>query len=188
MEKVSTVVVQVGFSETYQELLSDARQWLGGRYGANLVVIVDVKEDESALLDVRNSRESRDRLRELVGMITAFRNDEGARDSDELRDEIESKLNVDDWIGPLTVLLEKWELKDQVFQRRGPRFQILPRPHRRMNPTIPIIDMIPKDKRARFRKADKALEMELDLNEARQELRDGIRQLALERALEHIQA
>lgn len=98
MEKVSTVLVQVGFSETYQELLSDARQWLGGRYGANLVVIVDVKEDESALLDVRNSRESRDRLRELVGMITAFRNDEGARDSDELRDEIESKLNVDDWI------------------------------------------------------------------------------------------
>lgn len=55
-------------------------------------------------------------------MITAFHHDEGARDSDELRDEIESKLNVDDWIGPPTVLLEMWELKDQVFQRRGPRF------------------------------------------------------------------
>lgn len=57
-----------------------------------------------------------------------------------------------------------------------------------MNPTIPIIDMIPKDERARYRKADKALEMELDLNEARQELRDAIRELALERALEHIQS
>lgn len=57
-----------------------------------------------------------------------------------------------------------------------------------MNPTIPIIDMIPKDKRARFRNADKALEMELDMNEARQELRDGRRELALERALEHIQS
>lgn len=79
-------------------------------------------EDKSALLDVRRTRESQDRLRELVGLVTAFRDDEEARNEGQLIEEIESKLHVDDWIGPLSASLEMWELKDQVFQRRGPRF------------------------------------------------------------------
>lgn len=55
-----------------------------------------------------------------------------------------------------------------------------------MNPKIPIIDLIPKDKRARFTEADKSLEIELDINIARRGLLIR-RDLALERAFEHIQ-
>jgi hypothetical protein len=47
--------------------------------------------------------------------------------------------------------------------------------------------MIPKNKRADFKEPDKLLEMELDMNVVRVHLRDGRKNLALLRALPHVQ-
>jgi hypothetical protein len=141
-----TVAVEVGFIESYRDLVSHAEQLLVKRRGeVNLVILVNVKEDKAMLRDAQKTREFRVRLQNLVA---AFGNDEaklvhsiddddgdsgdsGDCDSDiemselsseDLKYAIEDRLNVDDWVGPLSADLEFWELKNGICQRRGQRF------------------------------------------------------------------
>ncbi|GAM34881.1 hypothetical protein TCE0_015r02757 [Talaromyces pinophilus] len=201
-----TVIVEVGFSESYQDLLRDAEQWLlKGNEDVNLVILVDIKEDRVILKKTTSALDSRTRLKKLVA---AFGNDEAKRrhnnngDNDtnddvsgptvtklspkDWKSAVESQLNIDDWVGPLSAFLEFWELKNGRCEIRGQRFPILPRSKKPVRPAIPIVDMIPISERAKFKEVDKSREMDLDMNDIRVHLRDGRQRLAFARAKEYL--
>ncbi|GAM34879.1 hypothetical protein TCE0_015f02754 [Talaromyces pinophilus] len=126
-----TVVFEVGWAETYADLLSDAKQWLVKKSDeVNIVVIIDIKEDKLARREVRATPKSQERLRRLVaefgGEEARLRDDIDSQpdvDSDnEMYREIKSIINVDDWVGPLSASLEIWELNGQTPQQRGPTY------------------------------------------------------------------
>lgn len=227
-----TVVLEVGFTETHEDLLGDAFDWLTKIEDVNLVVIVDIKEDRKALQDVKHTTAFQNRARKLVdqfgneqarardgsiddtdGEVTNDRGDGNDDPSsilsdtatDDLIKELETEIDVDDWIGPLSARLEFWELKDETLQQRGESFvslihffsvyhmltlsrlqDILPRPRKPVQPVIPILDMVPKDQRKKFTKYDLSQVARIDMKQARHRLLAGRRMLALERAREYI--
>jgi hypothetical protein len=136
-ERLLTVVFEVGFAETYADLLGDAKQWLVRKSDeVNIAVIIDIKEDKQALLKVEMTPESQERLRRLV---TEFGNEEARLrdgidsqpdvDSDnEMYRDIKSIINVDDWVGSLSASLQIWELNGQTPQQRGPTYVCLKSP------------------------------------------------------------
>jgi sulfite reductase beta subunit-like hemoprotein len=126
-----TVVFEVGFSESYEDLLSDAKQWLiKSSEEVTIAVIIKIQEDKSARREARKTSESQERLRQLVD---EFGNKEARLrdgidsqsdvDSDkEMYDDIGSMINEDDWVGPLSAFLEIWELNGQTPKIREPRY------------------------------------------------------------------
>lgn len=136
-KKLLTVAFEVGFSETYEDLLSDAKQWLVKKSNqVNIAIIINIKEDKAARHQVQKTPKSQKRLREL---LIEFGSEEArlrdgidsqpdVNSSDELFSEIESNINVDDWIGPLTASLEIWELNGQTPKKRDPTYVCLKSP------------------------------------------------------------
>ena len=51
-------VAEVGFSETYEELVQDAKLWLEGKKTVSLVMLVKLKEDPCYQCPMRNLTES----------------------------------------------------------------------------------------------------------------------------------
>lgn len=133
------VIVEAGFTENYEDLVSDAKQWLVECEDVNIVVIIDIKEKKAA----GNSQESIDRKRMLV---TKYGNDE-AHNRDNIEDDqrppldsdsdtesvsnrdilkqIKLEVDVQDWVGPLTAKLEIWEVVEGTPQKRGRAFVCL---------------------------------------------------------------
>lgn len=196
-----TIVVEVGFSESYEDLQSDAEQWLTKQRAAvNLVILVKIDEDKGILKNTRKTLESQIRLEELIMRFgndkakshyakPAYQSSNNDSDatmteptSDEVRSEVKSRLVIDDWVGPLSAYLEFWELKDNKAQRRGERFPILPR-SKPIHPAIPYIDMISKHERAKFKIADKSGKMDIDMNIIQEFFRKSRKKFALHRAL-----
>ncbi|OKL60532.1 hypothetical protein UA08_04305 [Talaromyces atroroseus] len=203
---IQTVIFEVGVTEGYQDLVSDAKQWLlKACHEVNLVVIIDIKEDIRARKRTRESAESKKRIRELVakygngqaqnkhnmdsedgleGSETHTISENGERDG--TYEQIQSEIDIEDWVGPHTVNLEMWERAGRTAQKRGQTFQVLPRPSYRVRPTIPITDIMPKDEQARMKNFDDSRGLELDMNKFREWLRDARRELALARATNYI--
>ncbi|KAF5015720.1 hypothetical protein F66182_12846, partial [Fusarium sp. NRRL 66182] len=143
-----TVVLEVGFTETYEDLLGDAFDWLTKIQGVNLVVIVDIKEDRKALQDVKQTTAFQSRVQKLVdqfgnlqarardsdididGEVSADKGEENDDPSsilsetatDDLIKELETEIDIDDCVGPLSAKLEFWELGDGTLQQRGESF------------------------------------------------------------------
>ena len=147
--KLKSVVFEVGFSENYTDLVSDAKQGLersGGKI--RLVILVNIEEDKKSLKARLNSNEAKTRIRDLVAR---FGNAEGKRregidevsevepdvepdvefdgqpdadsdaDSDaDLYDEIEAAVMTEDWVGPIGATLEVWHKIDGTPKRRQP--------------------------------------------------------------------
>jgi len=139
--KLRSVVFEVGFSEDYTDLVSDAKQWLkrsGGK--TRLVILVNIEEDKKSRRARLNSSEAKTRIRDLVAR---FGNAEGKRregidhefdvepdvefdgqsdaDSDaDLYDEIEAAIVIEDWVGPISATLEVWHMVDGTPNRREP--------------------------------------------------------------------
>lgn len=129
-----TVVFEVGFTETYADLLSDAKQWLVKKSDeVNIAVIIDIKEDKLARRKVQMTPKAQERLRNLIAEYgteeARLRDDIDSQpevdSGDEMYGEVESVINVDDWVGPLSVSLEIWELNGQTPQQRGPTYVYL---------------------------------------------------------------
>ena len=152
-----TVVFEVGLSEKEEDLAADAQQWLlcaGG--GTKLVVVINVKEDRKTLQQRRSALPTIRRRNELVQEFGNAKEKlenimrEGGSESDELDedqsdgaskvsadkqhiyDSVTSKLNIDDWVGPVNATIELWDLN-----RMGT-------PRRREGPTVsPLVDLKP---------------------------------------------
>jgi len=143
-----SVVFEVGFSENYSDLVSDAKQWLEKSRGkTRLVILVNVEEDNKSRKARLSTNEAKRRIRDLVAR---FGNAEGKRregiddevsdvepdvepdvefdaDSDaDLYDEIEAAIVIEDWVGPISATLEVWHMVDRTPKRRGPP---IVRPH-----------------------------------------------------------
>jgi len=93
--KVPRVVFEVGFSEEYIDLVSDAKQWLkrsGGK--TRLVVLVNIEEDKKSRKARLSSNEAKTRIRDLVAR---FGNAEGKRREgiDDEGFDVESDVELD---------------------------------------------------------------------------------------------
>jgi hypothetical protein len=139
---VLTVIFEVGVTESYQDLVSDAKQWLlKAKDEVNLVVIVDIQENFRDRNAIRKTPASKARLRKLVtdyGNEAAknrdYKDDENALEDSDIQtipenedhgtthQQIESEININDWIGPHTVTLEMWERVGTTARQRGKSF------------------------------------------------------------------
>ena len=121
-DDVPVVIWKVGFSENYAALVNDATQWLCGSDGAvRLVILVKLDEDTTTLQDIRKSTEGKKRLRKLAMQfgneagrsefgITGSRHQSKEISDAEQYECLKDKLEVTDWVGPLSAFLEFWVL------------------------------------------------------------------------------
>jgi hypothetical protein len=62
-----TVIFEVGFTESYEDLLSDMRQWITKSQGSvQLVILVNIKEDVKQLKNRKKLRQRISRVRSLL--------------------------------------------------------------------------------------------------------------------------
>jgi len=129
-EPLASVVFEAGFTESYDDLVSDAAQWLQKSGGeVRLVILVNIKEDVQSRKASQKSSEARKRIREL---LTEFgnakaKNREGIdhEDSDvesdaELYKDVRSTIVVEDWVGPISATLEVWHMVNDTPELRQP--------------------------------------------------------------------
>jgi hypothetical protein len=123
-----SVIVEVGFTESYADLRSDALQWLTKSQGrVRLVVLVDIKEDIQSLMARNKSDKTRDRVKALTkrfGNAKAKNRDGIDYSSDETSDDemyenLRSAIEVEDWVGAIQVKLELWHMANGDPQQRG---------------------------------------------------------------------
>jgi hypothetical protein len=129
-EPLPSFVFEVGFTESYSDLVSDAAQWLQKSSGeVRLVILVNIEENVQSRRVKQRSSETRKRIREL---ITEFGNtkakdreeidhgDSDVESDSELYKDIRSKIVVEDWVGPITATLEVRHLVDNTPELRQP--------------------------------------------------------------------
>ena len=126
-----SVVFEVGFSESYPDLLSDAQQWLHKSSGKiRVVVLVDIVEDTKTLQTLQMSKRAQSRIRRLLtqfGTASAKAREgvdhEGPdpESDQEQYDNIEAQIVVEDWVGPISASLEVWHTVDNKPKMRGER-------------------------------------------------------------------
>ena len=136
-EKFLQVVIEVGFSESYHDLVRDASQWLlrsGGR--VKLVIIVKVEEDKLQLnvhQKTEQFKRTRDQLvakygdgmsREIYETYDIECNPQGS--SADLYEALCSEITASNWVGPISVFLEVWRLRDGEPNLAEPRIVSLP--------------------------------------------------------------
>lgn len=136
-EKFLQVVIEVGFSESYHDLVRDAFQWLlrsGGR--VNLVIIVKVEEDKLQL----NIHQKTEQFKRTRDQLVAKYGDGMSREiyetydiectsqdsSADLYEALGSEITASDWVGPISVFLEVWRLRDGEPNLAEPRIVSLP--------------------------------------------------------------
>ncbi|PTU17459.1 hypothetical protein P175DRAFT_0535790 [Aspergillus ochraceoroseus IBT 24754] len=152
-DEIIGVVFEAGFSENYEDLLSDMRQWLlRSDDDLQLVIIVNIQEDRKSLEKNKSHNDAKDRIASLLqecgsekgkddhsdilhwlsattgrpaGTEEQSTFDDSESDA-ELYTAVKGKLDCNDWVGPLTVELEYWELKDSRPQRRGDKVRVIP--------------------------------------------------------------
>jgi hypothetical protein len=125
-----SVVFEVGFAESYDDLVSDAAQWLQRSGGmVRLAIIVTIKED---VQDLRARQKSSAVKRRIRGLVVRFGNAKGKDqekvdhgDSDvesdaEMYRHIESLIVTEDWVGPINATLEVWHMADGTPTLRQP--------------------------------------------------------------------
>lgn len=128
--QLPSVVFEVGFTESYADLVSDAAQWLEKSGGdVRLVVLVNVEEDIQSRKASQKSKESQRRTLELLskfGNNKAKGQEEGsdvetdAESDAEMYKSIKSTIVVEDWIGPIKTTLEVWHMINGSPRLRQP--------------------------------------------------------------------
>ena len=124
--KSPSIIFEVRFSESYNDLVGDTAQWLLRSSGkVRLVIIVNIKEDVEAR---KRTQGVQMRRRDLVARFgtSEAKEEVGIDDEDSdigstegLYDMIESSIMVDDWVGPISAVLEVWHIADNGPARRG---------------------------------------------------------------------
>lgn len=126
---IPSVIFEVGFSESYKDLLNDAQQWLersGGK--VQLVVLIDINEDIKTRKSRQNTKEAKQRLKNLLISFgtTIARENEGieldvceTESNPDTYDEIESQIFAEDWVGPIEATLEQWTIENNSLRLRS---------------------------------------------------------------------
>lgn len=117
-DKRATVIFEIGFSESYDDLVNDAYQWLTThKSDVNLVIIIDIKEDRSAL----QADQCKERIRQLA---VNFGNEKGRMrhniegpDSDDMGDNDHSDNTLPD--ATTDVVMQEVENDDQSMSDTG---------------------------------------------------------------------
>lgn len=186
-----TLVFVVGASETNENLVEDAKQWLVTGREAQLVVLIDIQEDREALKAHRKTKDFQDRFYQLVlnyareGVINnlGIRDDFGEIYGYLSDSEPEDYLNLQndlvqmDFVGPFEVTLELWAIKNGHPQRRSTH-QVFP--PRDKTVEFKTYDLIPQD----LVDPDDDRTIVFDLSLYRQFLERGCKDLAYWRALD----
>jgi len=129
-EPLASVVFEAGFTESYDDLVSDAAQWLQKSCGeVKLVILVNIEEDIRRQRIGQRSSEVRKRIRELT---IKFENakakdregidheDSDVESDEELYKDARSATVVEDWVGPISAALEVWYVIDDTPKLRQP--------------------------------------------------------------------
>ncbi|KAJ9324853.1 hypothetical protein DTO027B5_3288 [Paecilomyces variotii] len=191
---IPSVVFEVGFSESYNDLLNDAKQWLSRSSTVRLVILVDITEDVRIRRGRQDTDEVKKRIKDLLVKFgtTIAREKEGIELDDcetlstpDLYDEIQSQIVAEDWVGPIQATLEQWTMENDALKLRS-RIIVLPEQLDSLNPTITIGDIIPKAERYLFKDFDDSRSTELDMDDYRELLRGATVHLARQRALSRI--
>jgi hypothetical protein len=129
-EPLAGVVFEAGFMESYDDLVSDAAQWLQKSGGeVRLVILVNIEEDVQSRRVRQRSSEARKRIRELTIKFGNAKGkdrngiDHGDSDTEsdaELYDNVQSAIVVEDWVGPISATLEVWHMVDDTPKLRQP--------------------------------------------------------------------
>ena len=131
-KKFLQIAIEIGFSESYHDLVRDASQWLlrsGGR--VKLVIIVKVDEDKRQL----NIHQKTEQFKCTRDQLVTKYGDDMTRDiyetygiecipqdsSAELYEAFGSEIAASGWVGPISVFLEVWRLRDGEPSLTEPR-------------------------------------------------------------------
>ncbi|KAL4942118.1 hypothetical protein BDV06DRAFT_222452 [Aspergillus oleicola] len=203
---IPRVVVQVGFSESYQDLKGDMQQWLRRpRPPPKIVIFIKFEEDKRSLKKYQDSegfRRKRHHLLLYYGKELALgqqhdnvelhgqeQDREQARDPTSteflhLIDNLKSEIIASDWVGPLNAFLKVWEMNENENEpTMRERTDILPCPAQPQNPTIRATDLIPEKYRAHLEDFDNFRMAHIDMNDYSKLLKGATRRLPFARAL-----
>jgi hypothetical protein len=128
---VLRVVFEVGFTETYTDLLRDASQWLL-RSGdeVKLAIIIKVDEDQRQLHCRQRTEEFTSGLSDLISKYgdaesrhchNIEANGPVLESSYHLYGAIKSEITASDWVGQISAYLEMWEMSGGRPALRGSR-------------------------------------------------------------------
>ncbi|KAL4780703.1 hypothetical protein BJX76DRAFT_360616 [Aspergillus varians] len=193
-DMIPRVAVEVGFAESYADLINDMHQWLQmAQPPAKIAIIIKIEEDTRTL---RNNRRSEISQTNRQRLLLEYGDEEALNKHDvELEGQprglvspgfisaLKSDIAVADWVGPLSVFLEVWEMGENEPMLREPRIPILPIPEQPRNPMIRATDLIPEDYRAQFKDLGDSRAGELNMDDYRSLLQAATRRLAFRRAL-----
>lgn len=116
-----SLVWEVGFTESYADLLEDARQWLEKSGGAvKLVILVKLEEGKPSMRPtIANSMKEQDDHKQIDSDNSDDPGEEEANaDSGQLGSDPDSYQNLrrscktDDWVGRITGFLETWRYEE----------------------------------------------------------------------------
>ncbi|KAE8374441.1 hypothetical protein BDV26DRAFT_42707 [Aspergillus bertholletiae] len=198
-----TVIFESGFSETYEDLIIDMKRWLLFSCGqVQLVILADINKDKKHLLNQKKSCSYRHRAAKILedfgnergkskhGDILSCicQGDKASDTSSTLTEELDYKIDdivqVEDWVGPITVDFEFWVLKDSQPHRRD-RGRVFPEP---TTPSLAIYagDVIPLSYQGNIPNFNPSRKLYLDLETFQRRLLGGIRDDAVSRAWEFV--
>ncbi|KAL4921328.1 hypothetical protein BDW62DRAFT_174473 [Aspergillus aurantiobrunneus] len=210
--RTPVVVCESGFSESYDDLKNEAVQWLvrsGGQ--VQLVLLVDIKEDGKGKVSCQKTPAAQQRLRQLIrtfgthhvktmagfhgsdsgsssstANVSELGDDDDSDTSDpDMYNAVRNGIMVSDWVGPLTVTAELWELRGGVPAVRTTT-RILPTPQAQTSLLIKLRDLIPPNHLQEIDGLDVDAGHPLDLDIFRELLQEGSQDLAFERAIRYL--
>ena len=151
-DRIPTVIVETGFTERYNDLLSDKNQWILKTESVNLVLIFNIKErgrptkhdgEEAhgrirALLMDYGNKEGKSRHAAISQYQDEQTSSSGASNAERpsdaaLYNQIAEQVQVKDWVGELSVHLF-WERDSSGGSRRRGNLVVS---------TLPVIQMLP---------------------------------------------
>lgn len=131
-----TVIFEPGFSETHSALIDDVEHWFIGTKGSvQLVILININEDKTALTRRKTTPEYQNRVENLVRQFAnkAALSDMAVEDeysdeesNPEMYDSLKEELDIDDFVGPIEAFLEVYEFNGKSPVRRRPIHPITP--------------------------------------------------------------
>ncbi|KAE8423789.1 hypothetical protein BDV36DRAFT_303180 [Aspergillus pseudocaelatus] len=196
-EQFLQIVVEIGFSESYHDLVRDASQWLLRSGGETKVVIIAKIDEDKRQRAIHHKTEqftcTRDMLVTKYGDAMSQETfdientvDGIKNSSPALYKAVKSEVIASDWVGQISVYLEVWELRDGYPVLRGPRIDVLSTPANPQNLVLSVTDLIPEGCRTLFPNFDTSRTFTIDMGFFRQELNVARKLTAFHRAMEVI--
>lgn len=123
------LVFEVAFSQSYDSVIEDARQWLVRSAGAvQLVVVVKLKEGFHPNVESGEIQDAGDPEDDDDNDDTGSSNYSSEFSTPEGYQRWKTECNPDDWVGPITGFLElyRYNRDTKTAEMDGPRFVIKP--------------------------------------------------------------